>query len=93
MPKYRLELFPMNAPRSIEVHIEELVLHGFEPHQRHTIGDALQRELARLFSQPQLQPPLSRERIDAGNIRLTPSARPAAIGAQVASAVFGGIRQ
>ena len=34
-------------PREIEVHIEELILHGFEPAHRCGIGDALQRQLDR----------------------------------------------
>ena len=41
----------MNDPHSIEMHIEELVLHGFEPGDRHAIGDAVERELARLLSE------------------------------------------
>ncbi len=32
----------------ISVRIEELVLHGFDPRQRHAIGAAVERELARL---------------------------------------------
>jgi hypothetical protein len=34
----------------IEVLIDEVVLHGFEPHQRHTLGDGLAEELARLLT-------------------------------------------
>ncbi len=32
-------------PYNIELHIEELVLHGFSPNDRHAIGEAVQREL------------------------------------------------
>ena len=32
----------------IELVIDELVLHGFDPRQRHAIGDAVARELTRL---------------------------------------------
>jgi hypothetical protein len=33
----------------IHLHIEELVLHGFDPHDRHAIGDAVAAELRRLI--------------------------------------------
>ena len=36
-------------PYNIELHIEELVLHGFSPRDRDAIGEAVQRELTRLF--------------------------------------------
>ena len=42
--------------RRIELHIEELVLHGFDPHQRHAIGDAVRTELARLIEGGALHP-------------------------------------
>jgi hypothetical protein len=34
----------------IEVLIDEIVLHGFEPHERHALGDAIRDELARLLA-------------------------------------------
>jgi hypothetical protein len=34
---------------NIQLHIEELLLDGFDPRDRHRIADALERELARLF--------------------------------------------
>ena len=34
----------------IEVLIDELVLYGFEPHERHALGDGLAAELARLLT-------------------------------------------
>ena len=34
----------------IEVLIDEIVLHGFEPHDRHALGDAIRVELARLLA-------------------------------------------
>ena len=38
-------------PGWIELHIEELVLHGFAPGDRHPIGDAVEHELIRLFAE------------------------------------------
>jgi hypothetical protein len=36
-------------PREISVHIEELVLHGFDPHARWSVGDALENQLRGLL--------------------------------------------
>src|SRR5690242_11774302 len=36
--------------RSIALHIEEVVLHGFPARGRHAVGDAVQMELGRLLS-------------------------------------------
>jgi hypothetical protein len=33
------------TPRPIRLHIEQLVLHGFDPLDRHAIGDAVRNEL------------------------------------------------
>ena len=60
-------------PREIEVHIEELVLHGFAPSDRWHIGDALESELQGLLithgfpAAWQTDP----RKLDAGSIRLT----------------------
>ena len=35
---------------NIELHIEELVLHGFSPSDRYRIAEAIERELVQLFS-------------------------------------------
>jgi len=35
----------MNVQPAIQFHIEELVLHGFSPGDRHRIADALERQL------------------------------------------------
>ena len=37
--------------KRIELHIEELVLHGFAPADRYRIGDTVQRELTRLLAE------------------------------------------
>src|SRR3712207_3298477 len=50
----RLGMTPVN----IELHIEELVLHGFAPGDRYRIGEAVQRELARLFAEQGVPPSL-----------------------------------
>jgi hypothetical protein len=79
-------------PTNIELHIEELVLHGFEPGDRHRIADAVERELDRLFTQQgaQSQLALSNEigHLDAGAFEVTAGSRPEMIGAQVAQALY-----
>jgi hypothetical protein len=86
----------MNEPPPIHLHIEELVLHGFPSGDRHRIGDAVQRELTRLFTEGRTPPALAKsaeiDRLNAGSFQMT-TARPEATGAQVARAVFGGLKQ
>jgi hypothetical protein len=36
-------------PVNLELHVEELVLHGFAPGDRYRIGEALERTLTQLF--------------------------------------------
>lgn len=87
----------MNPRSPIHLHIEELVLHGFAPGDRHRIGEAVQQELTRLFTEEASRPSLTRsaaiDRLDCGTFQMRAAPRPEATGAQVARAVFGGLRQ
>lgn len=87
----------IGATANIEVHIEELVLEGFDPRHRYHIAAAVERELARLFAQQGMglpsAEPLALARLDAGAFNVLPGATPAAIGAQLAQAIHGGLRQ
>ena len=70
----------MTRPRAIEVHIDELVLHGFDAADRHSIGDAVQVELAELLGAMEVAGSMSRstsiERLDGVSIvPLGPDAR------------------
>jgi hypothetical protein len=82
---------------SVELHIEELVLHGFAPGDRYKIGEAVQLELQRLLAEQSVPHPLNAgvelAQIDAGAFYVQPNAKPGATGAQVAQAVYGGIRR
>jgi hypothetical protein len=88
----------MTAPR-IELHIEELVLHGFERRDRHAIADAFELELSRLLSaqiaEQGLSPALAHNaesaHLDAGAIHVAAHSKPSSIGAQLAQAVHGGL--
>lgn len=74
---------------SIELYIEELVLHGFDPRDRHAIADAVQQELARIVADrglDSLRQSAEVPRLDAGAIDLT-TTRGAAAGAPIAEAL------
>jgi len=79
------------APAAIELHIDELVLHGFRSSDRFGIGDAMERELARLISEQGvptlLAQPSSRERLDAGTFKLAARAKPQMVGTQLAQSL------
>ena len=79
----------------VHVHIEELVLHGFDPADRHRIGDAVQGELARLLAERGLrQPsPLDVPALSAGSVTLQRDAPARTIGTRVARALFGVLRR
>lgn len=81
-------------PRAVELHIEELVLHGFAPGDRHRIADAVERELARLFAERGVPAGLGdgfeSPRLDAGSFDFAPGARAETVGEEVARAIYGG---
>jgi hypothetical protein len=79
-------------PMNVELHIEELVLHGFAPGDRYRIGEAVEHELARLLAE-QGAPHLFGGNVelagmDAGEFNLRPNAKSEMIGAQVAHAIY-----
>ena len=84
-------------PYNIELHIEELVLHGFSPTDRHAIGEALQRELTRMFAEQGVHSSLGRgfeaERLDGGTFHVKSGTRAQGIGRQVGQAVYSGLQQ
>ena len=87
----------MKARPSINLHIEELVLHGFAPGDRQGIGEAVERELTRLFSEQPLPLNLMRQKrlaqMEGGMFQMTVGAQPAVLGAQIAGAVHKGFNQ
>ena len=82
---------------NVELNIEELVLHGFSPGDRHRIGEAVQMELARLFAEQGASPSLARggesEKIDGGSFNISKGSRAETVGAQVARSVYGGLNR
>jgi hypothetical protein len=76
---------------NIELHIEELVLHGVDPADRLRIGDAVEAELARLLATGQISAHGDLERMNGGTRRLASNSNATTIGTQVARAVHGGL--
>ena len=74
----------------LEIHIEELVLHGFPSGDRHAIAEAFREALANRLAAGAVSPDLAGapvNRIDAGMVVIAHPARPAAVGSRVAAAV------
>jgi hypothetical protein len=76
----------------VELHIEELVLHGFAAHDRHRIAAAMQSELTRLLSAEGSQGTIANHaviaRLNAGAFKIKAGSKPQQAGAQIAQAVF-----
>lgn len=90
-----MDLMDPNTPTrrgTIDLRIDELILHGFAARDRHRIAASLERELSRLISQggPAHLPPnsIQLDRINAGSFRLDPAAGPNHIGRTVAQRVY-----
>lgn len=80
---------------NVELRVEELVLHGFPPGDRHRIREALERELSRLFAEEGVPPSLARggtiPRLDAGSFEMRPGRKAEAVGSRIARTLYGGI--
>ncbi len=85
------------TPRSIEVRIEELVLHGLAPARKYSLVDVFERELSRLLSEDGATDSLvlhdGADRIHAGTFRLPRVTDTKSAGIGIARAVFGGLRR
>ena len=73
----------------VEVVIDELILHGFSPAERYTIGDSLSQELERLILDQGYQ---THENVEIPVLRAAPVTLPSnaksdLVGSQVAKAV------
>lgn len=79
---------------SVELEVEELVLHGFPPADRHRIADALQRELTHLLTEqgppPWMVPPAAGARPEGAVVEFAAGGPPEAIGTRIARAVYAG---
>jgi hypothetical protein len=83
--------------RRLEVHIEELALHGFAAADRHRIGDALQAELEQQFTAQDLSSfgdkAISIPRMSCAAFKSAPGAPPQDIGSALARSLHRGLSQ
>ena len=84
-------------PKNIELNIDELVLHGFAPGDRYRIVEAVEQELTRLLADKGVPQSLERGgeigHVDGGAFEVAQGSRAQVVGAQVAKAVYRGLRQ
>lgn len=82
---------------SVDLHIEELVLHGFAPGDRYRIGDAIERELTRILTEQRLPPAMTQDaatpHVDGGAVEISARSDAETIGVQLAKAIYGGFDQ
>ena len=85
-------------PAAVELHIDELVLHGFAPGDRHAIALAVEHELSRLLSAQfaeglpgSFAQSSEHEHIDAGAFNVSPGAHSNSVGSQIAQTVHRGL--
>ena len=70
------------------MHIDELVLHGFAPHERHRVAEAVAAELQRIVTEHGLPEGIGdRDVVRAGSIAV----KPAGVGSQIAGAIYKGL--
>jgi len=84
-----------NLRHSVELHIEELVLHGFDPAHRYRISEVIQRELTRLFEDHGANDAIAQRReitrLDGGVFEVQPGSNSEMIGTHLARAIYGGL--
>jgi hypothetical protein len=82
-----------NNQPSIELYIDELVLHGFPRRDRYPISDSVGLELMRLFSEQGLPSGFDREHaqmeLQGHEIAVSPGNGAASIGTAIARSVYG----
>jgi hypothetical protein len=84
----------------VELQIEELVLHGFAPRDRHRIAEAIQHELTRLFGDASVPSSFLQSGespgLDGGAFQISHGATAQSIGVEIGRALyqsFGGGKQ
>lgn len=80
---------------NLDLHIEELLLRGLPDAQRARIAAAVQTELQRLLAEGELPPALAGgvrlPEVQVGELKIAPGAKPAAVGAQIAGAIYNSL--
>lgn len=100
-PREPAEQMQADAAPEIELHIDQLVLHGFPESQRQRIGEEMQRELHRLLAERGLPARLAAaesggraghtKSLRAGAFQLTAHTGPQVTGQRIAQSVFNAL--
>jgi hypothetical protein len=87
----------MNGNINIELHIEELVLHGFARKDQARIQRAVEQELARLLTEQGMPGSLAQgvevQQLNGGSFNVRAGMGAEAVGTQVAQAIYGEMGQ
>lgn len=87
---------PGQAQPSMQIHIEQLVLHGFPSLARGQIGPQVEAHLARLLAEQGAPASLVRgglvSRLDGGAFEIDADASPEKIAEQIAHSIYGAVR-
>lgn len=87
----------MDLGTDIDIRIDELVLHGFHPGDKHRIARAVETELARLMAGDEVPPSLRQEgdiqRVDGGSFDHPKGMGVDRVGAQIARSVYTGFNK
>jgi hypothetical protein len=77
--------------KRVVVHVDRLVLKGFQHQDRQALADGLRAELGRLFADPHTARTLVAQgnlaHLSVGKVRVAPNAGPARLGAQAARGI------
>jgi hypothetical protein len=88
---------PFDSQPSIELHIEEIALHGFQPGDRYAIGEAIERQLAQLLGEQGVPSSLrvdnAMDEIRGTTFDISQKTKPPTIGREIAQAVYRGFGQ
>ena len=80
---------------NVDLRIEELVLHGFPPGDHDRIGESVERELTRLFTERGVPPALTvgahAQHLDAGAFQMNQGLGAETAGEQIARSLYGGM--
>jgi hypothetical protein len=81
--------------KDIEINIEELVLNGFSPSDKHRIGNAVKMELSRLFAEKGCPEKFTNgvkiAEINAGEFKTSIQSNPRTTGNQIAQSIYNGL--
>ncbi len=81
--------------QSVEINIDELILHGFSPADRHKIGESLRTELARLVIDNGMPSAFSTgkniSQLNGGTFQVSKKMQARAVGNHIAKSIYGGM--